>query len=120
MPRLGFKKIEHLKQRKLIDEMFVRGKSQQAYPLRFIWMRHPEQNNGPHQVLAAVSKRNFRRAVDRNLLKRRIREAYRLHKHTLGDEIRLCLGIIFTGRELTPFSEINEKVAKALQRLRLP
>jgi ribonuclease P protein component len=72
-------------------------------------------------VLISVSKRTFKRAVDRNRLKRLIREAYRLHKYRLteqpnGHEIAL-LGIIFTGKEKSPLTMVEKKLISAFHRL---
>jgi len=76
----------------------------------------------PVQVLISVSKRNFKRAVDRNRIKRLIREAYRANKHLLYDslrkkEIRLLLGILYTSRVIESFSFIQQKLISALKRL---
>ena len=72
---------------------------------------------GPnHKVLISVPNRVFRKAVDRNLLKRRIREAYRLQKHKLPQS-PLTLGFVYTGSKLLPFGEISQKMMLAFGKL---
>lgn len=117
MPQYGFSRSQRLRRRKLIDELFLRGESMGLHPLRIVWMEHPEQTTRPHQVVIAVSKRNFNKAVDRNLLKRRIREAYRLRQNGRKIVKRLCIGFVFTGRQIAPMQVIADRVEKAMSRL---
>ncbi|MDF7814674.1 ribonuclease P protein component [Hymenobacter sp. YC55] len=117
----SFSKEEHLCRKKLIDELFGRGSSFGLYPLRLVWLPTEAPTAAPPQVLVSVSKRNFKRAVDRNNLKRLMREAYRLNKHRLtevdgGHPIRL-LAIIYTGKEKKPFALVEKKLISGLERL---
>ena len=75
-----FKKEERLCNKKLIDELFHNGSSFLCYPFKVSWLLVDEPAQFPAQVLFSVSKKRYKRAVDRNLIKRRMREAYRLHK----------------------------------------
>ena len=121
--RYTFPKEEHLCRKKLIDELFSKqGSSFGVYPLRIIWVRSATPSAAPPQVLISVSKRTFKRAVDRNRLKRLIREAYRLNKYRLltqpgGHQVAL-LGIIFTGKEKCELALVEKKLISAFQRLR--
>ena len=81
----------------------------------------PLQANECHQVLISIPKKRFKRAVDRNKLKRRIKEAYRLHKQVLGEEIQnfyLLIGYIYVGREIANYQEVEEKLKQSLLRLK--
>src|SRR5580698_8922914 len=75
-----FTKEERLCNKKLIHELFHKGSSFLCYPFKVSWLAVAEPQQFPAQVLLSVSKKRFKHAVDRNLLKRRIREAYRLGK----------------------------------------
>ena len=117
----SFSKEEHLCRKKLIQELFGQGSSFGLYPLRFIWRLTEAPTSAPPQVLISVSKRTFKRAVDRNRLKRLVREAYRLNKHRLteapeGHSIAL-LGLIYTGKEKKPFAVVEKKLTSGLERL---
>lgn len=117
-----FPKEEHLCRKKLIEELFSKqSASFGVYPLRIVWIKAAAPTAAPPQVLISVSKRTFKRAVDRNRLKRLIREAYRLNKYRLteqpnGHEIAL-LGIIFTGKEKSPLALVERKLISAFHRL---
>src|ERR1700722_14129384 len=74
------KKEERLCNKKLIDGLFHNGSSFLCYPFKASWMLTDATQQFPAQILFSVSKKRFKRAVDRNLIKRRMREAYRLHK----------------------------------------
>ena len=120
--KYAFPKEEHLCRKKLIDELFGKqGSSFGVYPLRIVWVKSAAPTATPPQVLISVSKRTFKRAVDRNRLKRLIREAYRLNKYRLveqpnGHQVAL-LGIIFTGKEKCELAVVEKKLISAFQRL---
>jgi ribonuclease P protein component len=122
MRRHTFPKEEHLCRKKLIEELFSKqGSSFGVYPLRIVWIKAVEPTSAPPQVLISVSKRTFKRAVDRNRIKRLIREAYRLNKYRIteqpnGHSIAL-LGIIFTGKEKSPLTLVEKKLISAFHRL---
>src|ERR1700709_2705743 len=75
-----FKKEERLCNKKLIDKLFHNGSSFLCYPFKASWLLVDGAAQFPVQILFSVSKRRYKHAVDRNLIKRRMRETYRLNK----------------------------------------
>jgi ribonuclease P protein component len=115
----SFPKEERLCSKKLITELFSKGSSFNLYPLRFVYLKHPEPVATAPQVLVSVSKKYFKKAVDRNRLKRQMREAYRLHRHLLladGQFSIRTLAIIFIGKEKSTFNLIRKKLNLGLER----
>jgi len=112
-------KEEKLKSRKAIDEIFNTGSSFPSYPFRVFYKEMDLESDVKAQVGVSVSKRNFKHAVDRNRIKRLMREAYRLNKHTLLDNIekQIVVMIIYTQRKELPFDLINSKMNSTLKKL---
>ena len=111
-----FSKQERLTGKKNIEELFKKSSSFHLYPLLFKFIPTDEQHT---KVLISVPKKNHKRAVDRNLLKRRIREAYRLNKHILTDSSSqgLFLGLIYTSKEILDYKYIETKLISGMNRL---
>src|SRR5690554_6622772 len=95
-------KEERLCSKRSIDGLFAKGSSFVLYPFRFVVLQSPDEQ--PAKILFSVSKRKFRKAVDRNWIKRRMREAYRLNKNfilipALNDKvISLHIAIQYLGK----------------------
>ena len=113
---LTFSKHERLKSTKLIKELFEKGSSFYLFPFKVIVMQNPDGEIRSHQVLISASKKNFKRAVDRNLIKRRIRESYRLNKNLLPNSPLLLIAYIYTAKEILTFAQIQERLVRTLNR----
>lgn len=114
-----FPKHERLHSKKLLEKLFKEGKSIKLYPLRFIYLPLPEAEHT--QVVFSVPRRNFKKAVDRNRIKRHMREAYRIHKsaitYNLPIDIPFLLGYIYIAKEKQAYRVIESKIKDSLERL---
>ena len=113
---LTFKKEERPSSEKYIKELFEKGSSFYLHPFKVITLVHPNQS-GLNQILISVPARNFKRAVDRNLIKRRIREAYRLHKHELISNQNWLIAYIYSAKEILPSQIIHQKFQLTFNRI---
>jgi ribonuclease P protein component len=119
MRRFTFTKDERLSKEKTIKELFEKGSSFYLYPFKVIHIPNPDKGaNAINQVLISVSSRQFKRAVDRNKIKRRIREAYRLQKEVLNSKSEKAIfTFIYTAKEILPYAELKEKVLMVITKL---
>ena len=93
-----------------------------AYPLRSVFRKVPRsQTDVPVQVLMSVSKKRFKHAVDRNRVKRQLREAYRHHKQSLCETVpadeSLLVAFVWISDDLLPSTRINDSMQRLLQRI---
>jgi ribonuclease P protein component len=123
--KFTLKKAERLKSRKRIEQLFREGEHFFLYPFRVYFKASPPDSmhrGAPLQSGVGVSNRNFKKAVDRNRVKRVVRECYRLQKKTLNEQLlksgyTLDLFLIYTARELPDFRMLKEKLQLILSRL---
>lgn len=118
MAQFTFRKEERLNKEIWIQELFTKGSSFHLYPFKILFLPHPDIQSSANQVLISVSKRNFKKAVDRNTIKRRIREAYRLNKHQISASHKWLIAYIYTAKEILPSIVIHEKLPLTFERLK--
>jgi ribonuclease P protein component len=109
---------EKLKSEKLISKLFLEGKSVSAYPLRMVYLKTTFDDDVKVKAGVSVSKRNFKRAVDRNRIKRLLRETYRLQKETFFNNMttQYAFMILYIGKEKPTYLEIEAKMTQLLQK----
>ena len=128
-PSFSFSKSERLKSKKLIEATFAAGQKFKAWPLMAKAMEAELPDDVCCRTLVSVSKRSFKRAVDRNRIKRLMREVWRLHKHTAyaafqKHEKQRALVLIYVGKELPTFegmqASMQTLIAKMIEALEAP
>ena len=109
-------KEERLKSRKLIGKLYEEGKTLKKFPLKMVYIQTEHTSNYPAQVGVSVPKRNFKKAVDRNRIKRLLRESYRLQKDIVytGVNEPYVFMISYLAREEWPYAAIEEKMRTLL------
>lgn len=122
--RATLAKSERLSSEQLIASLFEAGQSfyTTSFVVHFNFFHLPEQV--PAQILASASKKRFKKATDRNRIKRLIKEAYRLNKHPLytflqSQNKQLALAFVYTDKKITTFNDIESKIKVALSELML-
>jgi ribonuclease P protein component len=118
--RFFYGKEEKLKSRKTIESLFGKGKSFSCYPIKIIWL--PECKDAVLQSAVGASSRHFKKAVDRNRIKRLLREAYRLQKNDLAsclqnNEQVMSVFFLYVGKELPVYDLVFKKMGDAIERL---
>ncbi len=114
--RFTLKREERLKSKKIIAKLYEEGKSIKVFPLRMVYLQIEHTSNYPVQIGFSVPKRNFKRAVDRNKIKRLLRECYRKEKHTIYSESnkKFVFMISYLAKEDRGYFEIEMKMKKLL------
>jgi ribonuclease P protein component len=115
-----FGRNERLKSRKRIEQLFKEGKSFNAFPFRVSYLSQPSSST--LQFGAGVSTKNFKKAVDRNRIKRLTREAWRLQKNILEESLKATdrhffVFLIYTQKELPDYKTIYDKTGSILKKL---
>jgi len=111
-------KNERLHSKKSIKELFDKGSSFFLYPFKVLHLALDGQHAETNQVLFSVSKRKVKKAVHRNYIKRRIKEAYRLNKTLIASpEGKNRIAFIYVSSELEDFHTIQNKVQRILKKI---
>lgn len=114
--------IEKLKSRKLLEQVFTKGRSFSVFPLKVFYILVDEPLNFPLKTGVGVSSRNFKKATDRNRIKRLLREAYRLSKRDLLQKItdekkQVAVFILYIDKTLPSLAIVQQKMMVALDKL---
>lgn len=120
-PRATFRKHERLCSRTVIKELMASGRAVNEPPLRLIGKVMPLEPSAPAQIAFAVPRRHLPRAVDRNRVRRRLREAYRLNKERWHEALRkagvqCAWMVVYQGRTVVPYAVTEQKITRAIDR----
>jgi len=116
MGAFRFEKRERLTSKRAIESLFQKGSSFSAFPFKVLYALQNSVDTTT-QVLISVPVRSFKKATDRNTLKRRIREGYRLNKALLTASSGYALAYIYIAKEILPSDVIHKAIQISLRRL---
>src|SRR5690606_19868903 len=115
----SFPSSEKLKSKILIEKLFSEGKYLKRYPLKLIYTPIGKGEINTHKTGVTVTKRNFKKAVQRNFIKRLMREALRKNKYLVDNNLerKFALMFIYTGNEIPGYNKISTAVVELLKDL---
>jgi ribonuclease P protein component len=123
MQRNTFPLKEHLKSKSVIEQLYAKGASVTVFPLRAVFIEQAQEQQEPvAAILINVAKKRFRHAVDRNLVKRRIREAYRTSKHSFVECLekngkKMAVAILYIDNKHNSTAFIKKKMTRVLENI---
>lgn len=122
--RFTFSKEEKLYSRKAISLLFEKGRSFRHGSYKIIWMKDKKNSSLPARTAISVGKKNIRSAVNRNRIKRLIREAWRKNKHQLyscleDHDIQINIMIIFSGGKIPEYTHTEEQIKVLIEKFSL-
>ncbi len=114
-----FPKTEKLKSFKTIESLFLEGKTFSKYPIKVFFL--PKENIEKNLAAFAVPKRKFKLAVDRNRVKRQLREAYRLNKHIIeeGNSKKFVMLFLYLAKDKPQYAELEKTMIAHLKKLKI-
>lgn len=117
-----FGKEYKLCSKKAITQLFSDGKQLKKYPLRLLYLQTELSTQKSFQIVVSVPKRQFKRAVDRNKVKRLMREAVRKNKTILEDKwqdypLKMALFLVYTSNKIIPYKKMEKEIQSLFQRL---
>ena len=123
MPKIfTYSKEEKLKSRKLLEQLFKNGKNFNLFPVKVFYMHGDERSDFPVKAGVGAGARNFKKAVDRNRIKRLLREAYRtekniLHEYLEQQNMQVIFFLLYVDKVMPGYAEIKNKMPLILARL---
>jgi len=116
--RFFHRKKNRLYIEKEIESLFSEGISNFIYPIKAVFLVYPS-NGAEYQLLISVSKRNFKKAVDRNTIKRRIKEAFRKNSFQIAEVLKqkgrgINIAFIYVSKNIASYKEIEDLVIKQI------
>jgi ribonuclease P protein component len=120
----AFPKQEKLTGETTVNALFLNGRSMIAYPMRIVWSIAPAKKRPSLRVLMSVPKKKLKHAVDRNRVKRLLRESFRLHKRDLSEAVfesnlDLQIAFVWIPNEVLGFDKVERKMMDVLQKLQM-
>ena len=115
----NFPSSERLKSKILIDRLFSEGRSLKKFPIKLIYLPIKDPANASNKTGVSVPKRIFKKAVDRNHLKRLMRECFRKNKYLVESNLaqKYALMFIYTSNKKISFNEMSVCISGVLQQL---
>lgn len=116
--KFTYSKKEKLKSKKLITKLFEEGKSVSAFPLKLIYLQTKYSDDTVTKTMVSVGKRNFKHAVDRNQIKRLLRESYRVNKETYFNNLttQYAFMILYIGKERPTLVQIESRMKRLFKK----
>ena len=114
--QFSFSKSERISEKKIIDSLFSSGNKFNVYPFDVRFLNQDENSDSISKVLITVSSSKIKSAVKRNLLKRRIKESYRINKNIISNKL-LMIAFVYVSEEIFTFSVIDKAIKKILKKL---
>ena len=120
--KITFSKHERIKSRIVLDEVYKNGELIKHFPYRLKYLSYKFEDEAKVKIVVSIPKRNVKKAVDRNRLRRQIKEAYRLNKSDLVTHFKekeggLALFLIYSGKENQPYDFLEKNLKVVLQQL---